>query len=101
MLDGERPQSGVGDIWPVDCQMQHHGSGNRHDGSNIALCNAIVLVSADTSESDHLFEVGKVAGELGGSKSLGVVGEIFLRSDSCVSTHALEAFFRLESFMGV
>jgi hypothetical protein len=81
--------------------MQHHGSGDCHDCSNVALGDAIVMMSADTSESDHLFEVGEVAGELGGSKSLQVVGEIFLQSDSCASTHALEAFFRLESLMGV
>ena len=68
MLDGKRPQSGVGDIWPVDCRMQHHGSGERHDGSNVALGDAIVMVSADTSESDDLFEVGKDARKLGGSE---------------------------------
>ena len=48
--------------------MQHHDSGNRHDGSNVALSNAIVMVSADASESDDLFEVCKVARKLGGSE---------------------------------
>ncbi len=51
MLDGERPQSGVGNIWPVDCRMQHHSSGDH-----------IVMVSANTSKSDGLFEVGEAAG---------------------------------------
>jgi hypothetical protein len=100
MLDGERPQSGVDNIWPVDCRhMQHHGSGNCHDNSNVALGNAIVMVSADTSESDDLFAVGEVAGELGGSESLGV--EIFLLNDSCVLAHSLETFLYFESLMGV
>ena len=101
MLDGEWPQSGVGDIRPVDCRMQHHGSGDCHDSSNVTLGDANVVVSADTSKSDDLFEVGKVAGELGGSESLGVVGKILLRSDSCVSAHSLETFLCLESLMGV
>ena len=92
MLDSKRPESWIGNIRPVDCRMQHHGSGNRHDGSNVALGDAIVVVSADAGEFDDLFEVGENARELGGSESLGVVGEVFLWSDSCVSTHSLKAF---------
>ena len=81
--------------------MQHHGSGNCHDFLNVALGNAIVLVSTDNSKSDDLFKVGKLAGEIGGSESLGVVGEIFLRSDSCVLAHSLKTFLCFESLMGV
>ena len=81
--------------------MQHHGSGNCHDGSNVALGDAIVVVSTDASESDDLFEVGEITRELGGCESLGVVGEVFLWSDSCVSTNSLKAFLRFESLMGV
>ncbi len=68
MLDGERPESWIGNIRLVDCRMQHHGSGNCLDCSNVALSDAIVMVSADASESDDLFEVGKVARKLGGSE---------------------------------
>ena len=81
--------------------MQRHGSGNCHDCSNVALGDAIVMVSADSSESDNLFEVGEVAGELGGSECHGVDGEVLLWSDSCVSAHALKTFFCLESLIGV
>ncbi len=63
-----RGQSWIGNIRPVDCRMQHHGSGNRHDGSNVALSDATVMVSADASESDDLFEVREVARKLGGSE---------------------------------
>ena len=101
MLDGKWPQSGVGDVRPVDGRMQHHRPGNRHVGANVSLGNAIVMMCADTGKPDDLFEVGKVAGELGGGKWLGVVGEILLRSDSCVVAHSLETFLRLESFMRV
>ncbi len=102
MLDGERPQSWwVGNIRPVDRRMQHHGSRDCHDGSNVALSDAIVMVSADAGESDDLFEVGEVAGELGGGERLGVVGEVLLRSDSCVAAHSLEVFFRFERLVGV
>ena len=59
------------------------------------------MVSADSSESDNLFEVGEVAGELGGSECHGVDGEVLLWSDSCVSAHALKTFFCLESLIGV
>jgi hypothetical protein len=81
--------------------MQHHGSRDCHDGSNVALGDAIVMVSADAGESDDLFEVGEVAGELGGGERLGVVGEALLRSDSCVTAHSLEVFFRIERLVGV
>ncbi len=101
MLDSKRPNCGVGNIWPADCRMLHHGSGNCHDCSNVTLGDAIVMVSADSSESDDLFKVGKVAGELGGSECLGVVGKILLWGDSCVSAHALKALFCLESLKGV
>jgi hypothetical protein len=67
MLAGERPESWIGNIRPVDCRMQHHGSGNRHDDSNVALGNVIVMVSADASDSDDLFEIGECARKLGGS----------------------------------
>ena len=101
MLDGKWPQSGVGDVRPVDGRMQHHCLGNRHDGANVSLGDAIVRMSADTGEPDDLCEVGKVDGELGGGEPFGVVGEILLRSDSCVVAHSLETFLRLESFMQV
>jgi hypothetical protein len=68
MLDGERPESWIGDIRPVDCRMQHTVSDNRLYGSNDVLSNAIVMVSADANESDDLFEVGEVARKLGGSE---------------------------------
>ena len=81
--------------------MQHHGSCDCHDSSNVALGDAIVMVSADAGESDNLFKVGEVAGELGGGERFGVVGEVLLRSDSCVAALSLEAFFRFERLVGV
>ena len=101
MLDGERPQSGVGDIQPMDCRIQHHCSGNCHDGSDVALGDAIVIVSADASKSNDLFKVGEVARELGRGECLGVVGKILLRHDSCVATHPFKSFLCLEGLVGV
>jgi hypothetical protein len=51
--------------------MQHHRPGNRHDGANVSLGDAIVMMSTDTGEPDDLFEVGKVAEELSGGERLG------------------------------
>ncbi len=101
MLDSEWPKCGVGDVRPMDGRMQHHGSCNRHDGSDVAFGDPVVMVSADASESDDLLEVGKVARELGGRKRFRVVSEILLRRDSCVVTHSLEALFRFESLVRV
>ena len=81
--------------------MQHHGSGDGHDGSNVSLGDAIVMVGANTYKPYDLLEVGEVARELGGGERFGVVGEEFWRCDAGVATHSFEAFLRLEGLMRV
>ena len=81
--------------------MQHHGSGDGHNGSNVALGDTIVMVSADACESDNLLEIGEVAREFGRGERLGIVRKKFLRHDSSVATHTFEAFLCLESLMRV
>jgi hypothetical protein len=44
--------------------MQHHGPCDGHDCSNVSLSNTIVMVSANTSESNDLLEVREVARKL-------------------------------------
>ena len=100
-LTAKGPQSGVGDIRPMDCRMEHHGSGDGHDGANVALGNTIVMVGTNACKPYDLLEVGKVAREFGGGEPFGVVGEEFVRNDSCVATHSFEAFFGFERLMGV
>ena len=65
MLDCKGPECGVGNIWPMDGRMQHHGPCDGHDGSNVAFGDPVVMVSADASESNNLLKVRKVARELG------------------------------------
>ena len=101
MLDGEGPKCGVGDVRPMDGRMQHHGSCNRHDGSDVAFGDPVVMVSADASESNYLLKLRAVARELGGRERFRVVGEILLRRHSCVAAHSLEALLCLESFVRV
>jgi hypothetical protein len=59
------------------------------------------MVSANASESDDLFKVGKVAGEFSGIKRVGVAGKIFLRCDFCAATRPFETFLCFESLVGV
>ena len=53
---GLRPDSSVGDVGSVDCGVEHHCSGDRHDRSNRALGVPVVMVCADTSKSNNLLK---------------------------------------------
>ncbi|KAI2494032.1 hypothetical protein MHU86_20518 [Fragilaria crotonensis] len=99
MLDGE-PKCGVGDVRPMDGRMQHHGSCDRHDGSDVAFGDPIVMVSADAGESDDLLELGEVARELADVNVLSCRRDTLAASLLCCDTFAQNSLC-LERFVGV
>ena len=44
------PQAGTSHVWPLDCSMNHDGSGVCHHGSNGSFSNPILMVGANTTE---------------------------------------------------
>ena len=99
MLDCQGPKCWVGDVRPMDGRVQHHGSGDGHDCSDVAFGNSIVMMGADTSKAYNLLKVGQVAGEFSGGECFRIVGEVFLWNDTGAATHHFEFLFGFECFV--
>ena len=57
MLNSHGPQGQVSHVRPMYGCMQHHGSGDTHDGLDRPLCHTIVMVGSHTSEPADLGEL--------------------------------------------
>ena len=68
--NGEWPESRVGNGRPLDCRRQHHGSCDGHDCSDVAFGDAVVVMSTNTGELDHLLKFGERLGEFSRCESL-------------------------------
>jgi hypothetical protein len=100
MLDGHWPQTSIGDIGPMNRRMEHHGSGDSHDGLNVPFINCIVMVSSSISKSNDLHKLRKLGSELFRGEGGSVVGQEGLCDDARVSRHQLVLLLSFQSFMG-
>jgi hypothetical protein len=60
MLYCHWPKLRIGDVGPVNCGVEHHGSGDRHDRANGSLGMPILVVRSSSSKSYMLAEILKV-----------------------------------------
>ena len=92
----EGPERGISNFGPVNGRMEHHRTGDAHDGLNGPFGMTVMVVCTNTSESHDLTKVAEVSGKSGGGERWLIVSEVFLRYNSVVTAHELKGLFGTE-----
>jgi hypothetical protein len=73
--DGVGPELLLNYVWPSKHSMDEHGSGMLSDGTDVALCNAILMVDIHAAEFDALFLLDAALAKVFGGKNA-IIGMI-------------------------
>ena len=78
MVDGHGPQTGVGNVRPMNTGMEHHGTSHTHYGLYGSFSNSILVTGTYTREGGYLVECIQMFGVFGGGEGRPIVGVILL-----------------------
>jgi hypothetical protein len=101
VIDCKGPETWGGNIRPMDGAMKHHGACDRHDGTNCALSNSVVMMRANTSKVSSLAEGFKMVSVLLRGEDSSVVTDVFLCNDTMITSKPFKFFFCLDGTVSV
>jgi hypothetical protein len=84
VVQGKRPEVGIGLIGPVVREVEKHSAGHLRDSADGALSDAILVMGADSGEGNGLVAFCAVLNEIFGAEGA-VVGVELLDGDACAA----------------